>query len=60
MVLSWEELPSEERPPKSIWLDGKKLDAWFAKVNENRKRQAEGKDIEDPVQNEAANSLIVE
>lgn len=60
MVLGFDELPSEERPPRRIWQDGKKLDAWWAEVKKRRDAQMRGEDksIEDPVDN--AYSLIVE
>lgn len=60
--LSFEELPSEEQPPKKIWLDGEKLEEWFAAVKKNREDMYSGKgdkQIEDPVDNAAANGLIV-
>lgn len=60
MALSFEELPKDERPPKNIWLDGKKLEEWFKAVDDKRKREMEGKGIDDPVENDAAKSLLVE
>lgn len=57
--LSFEELESHERPPKRIWLDSDALNDWFANVKKQRTEQASGKAIDDPVQNEAAKSLIV-
>lgn len=60
--LSFEELPQEEQPPKRIWLSPDKLGNWFAEVKKRREKEY-GKDgkkgIDDPVQNEAAKSLIV-
>lgn len=60
--LSWEELPSEERPPRGIYLDNEKLKAHFKKVEKAREEKYGGKDgsnreIEDPVENDAAKAL---
>lgn len=62
LILSWEELPEEERPPKRIWLDDERLNAFFQEVRRRRKQEASGEraPIEDPVQNEAARLLIAE
>lgn len=60
--VSFDELPSDERPPRKIWLDSERLDEWFKAVEKRRKEKYGGdgdKDIEDPVENEAARSLIV-
>lgn len=61
--LSFEELPSEEQPPKRIWLDPEKLTDWFDTVKKRREEQYGGGKsagpIEDPVENAAAKSLIV-
>lgn len=60
MFAGWDEnLEDYERPPKRIWLDGRQLKAWFEQVRVNRRREAEGKSIEDPVANAAAEGLIV-
>ena len=63
LFLGWDELPKDERPPRSIWLDGEKLEDWFNMVNKRRDEKYGGKggsgQIEDPVQNEAAKGLIV-
>ncbi len=40
--LSFDELPEEERPPKSIWLDGEKMKAWWAEIKRLRKAKMEG------------------
>lgn len=40
--LSFDELPEKERPPKRIWLDGEKLDAWFAEVKRVREAEIAG------------------
>lgn len=60
--VSFDELESEERPPKSIWLDQDKLGHWFDAVSKRRKEKYGGgkddKTIEDPVQNDAVSMLI--
>jgi len=62
MVLGFDELEDNERPPKRIWLDGQRLQEWFKDVRRKRREKYDpkgGGEIEDPVQNEAARSLIV-
>lgn len=59
LVLSFDELPEDERPPKRIWLDGERLRDWFKTVERRRKEKYSGKHIDDPVDNDAARSLIV-
>lgn len=61
IFLSFEELEPDERPPKSIWMDGEKLSAWFDRVKRLREEKYGGRDthISDPVENEAAKALIV-
>lgn len=63
VFLSWEELPDDERPPKRIWHDGDALNEhfrWVRKQREDKYRTDGGsKEIEDPVRNEAASSLLV-
>lgn len=58
MVNSWDELEEDERPPKHIWTDGRKMHQWFRDVRSQRKSEGSD-DIEDPVENEAAKGLIV-
>lgn len=63
IFLSFEELPEDETPRKSIWNDGEALKEHFDRVKVDRKRKYGGdssSDIEDPVQNEAARALIVD
>lgn len=63
VFLSFDELPKDERPPKRIWLDGDQLSEWFKHVERQRDRKYGGDGpgpIEDPVDNDAARSLIVE
>lgn len=40
--LSFDELPEEEKPPKRIWLDAKKMKAWWAEVKRVRKAREDG------------------
>lgn len=57
MVVGWDELTDEERPPKHIWTDGSKLRAWFDDIKDKRRRDDRSAEIEDPVQNELAEDL---
>lgn len=63
MFLSFEEnLEKEEQPPKSIWLDKEKLESHFAWVDRRRREKYDikgGGEIEEPVENEAARTLLV-
>jgi hypothetical protein len=61
MVISFDELEEDEQPPRRIWLDHERLSAWFKAVRKRRKEKYGGKasEIDDPVQNEAARSLLV-
>lgn len=61
MVLAWDELPEEERPPKRIWQDSSRLKSHFAWVKRERERKYGRGDsgIDDPVTNDAARALIV-
>lgn len=59
--VAFDELPSEEHPPKEIWLDTDKLTDWFKAVEKRRDEKYGGKgnkEIEDAVENDAARSLI--
>lgn len=58
--VSFDELPSDEKPPRMIWLDEERLSDWFDEVAKRREEKwsGESKEIEDPVQNAAARSLI--
>lgn len=40
--LTFDELPEKERPPKHIWLNGKKMTAHWAEVKRARKAELEG------------------
>jgi hypothetical protein len=59
VFLSFDELPSEERPPRRIWRDGQKLKEWFDAVAARREREHSAEPIEDPIDNQAAAGLIV-
>jgi hypothetical protein len=58
--LTFEDLEERDRPPKRIWLDGERLRDWFDEVRRRRTAEARGesREIEDPVQNQAALDLI--
>lgn len=57
-------MPNDERPPRAIWLQPKKINDHFEAVKKRREEKygspGEDKSIEDPVENEAARSLIVQ
>lgn len=59
--LSFDELLDDERPPRRIWTDNRKLKEWFAQVSKRRQEKYGGssREIEDPVQNQAAQELLV-
>jgi len=61
VFLSFDELPKVERPPRRIWLDGDALRAHFDEIDRRRKDESAGGPgpIDDPVENEAARTLIV-
>jgi hypothetical protein len=62
MVIGFDELDEDERPPKRIWLDATRMEAWFKEIRRRRKEKYSGKgsgEIDDPVQNRAALDLIV-
>ncbi len=64
--LAFEELPKDERPKRSIWLDQEKLTTHFAAVEKRREEKYSHDDkgdsnaIEDPVQNGATRLLIAD
>lgn len=62
-VLRWQEnaWKDEYIPPRRIWLDDEKLNDFFAWARKEQEREMKGdkKPIEDPVQNDAAGSLVV-
>lgn len=64
LYISFDELPSDERPPRRIWLDDDALTAHFQRVERDREAKYGGGDsagpIEDPVSNDAAKLLIAD
>lgn len=59
LFLGFEELASDEQPPKRIWLVPDQLSAWMEAVQAKRRGEGAGThEIEDPVQNLAARELI--
>lgn len=58
--LSFSELPSDEQPPRSIWLDSDELNKWWKAVKRKRRREAGlddddiDQDIDGPVERNAA------
>jgi hypothetical protein len=63
VVLSFDELPSDERPPRRIWRDPDALEQHFAKVKKMREAKwgGDGKEpIEDPVENPLIEAIIKE
>jgi hypothetical protein len=62
MVIGFDELDEDERPPRRIWLDNDRLADWFKEVRRRRKEKYSAKEpgpIDDPVENDAARSLLV-
>lgn len=63
--LGFEELPIEDRPPRKMWLDGKKLERWWTERTRAREERYGGAaapgEAEGPVQiNAAAEGLIID
>lgn len=67
IFIGFEEMPEDERPPRSIWLEEEALGSWFQRVKEERERKYgtdKGKGNNDTllegesVQNKAARSLV--
>lgn len=63
VFIGFEELPSEERPPRKIWLDSEAMRSWFAEVERQREKKWGNKDGDtlmegETVENKAAESLI--
>lgn len=55
IYLGFEEMPEDDRPPKSIWQEPDALKRHFDELKANRKRQADptaAEPIEEPVQND--------
>jgi hypothetical protein len=49
--LKWMELPDDEQPPRSMWLDDEKITAWFREVKRNRENKMKGEDYGSMPQN---------
>lgn len=60
MFLGFEELPSEDMPPRNIWLDGDALKGHFDQVKARHKDQSSGREIDDPVRNGALDLMITQ
>lgn len=56
-----ENTPSDELPSRRIWLNSEKMDEHWQAVKKKREAEMKGenKDIDDPVDNDAARSLLV-
>jgi hypothetical protein len=58
--LSFEELPEKERPPKKIWLNSKKMKAWWADVKRLREAEAKGQGDQSSMdRNALTNRLLI-
>lgn len=60
--LQFQELPEDEAPDRSIWMNPKALGEHFEKVKRDREARFSpnsNREIDDPVQNEAASLLLV-
>ena len=40
--ISFDELPEKEKPPRRIWLDGEKMEAWWDEVKRIRDAELQG------------------
>lgn len=63
LILSWEELPRDERPSRRLWDDDEGLVRHFERVERERERKwgtGGSGAIEDPVENDAARWMVVE
>lgn len=61
IYLGFEEMPQEDRPPRKIWLDDKRLVEHFDRLKEKRKAEAGGDSVpSEPMQeNSLAKEMIV-
>ncbi len=48
-ILDYEEFPIDERPPRRIWLDNDRLNAWWKEVERKRKVKYGDPAASDPV-----------
>lgn len=51
-ILSWYELPEEDRPSEEIWLNPEKLEIHFEDIKDRRERESRDGDFEEPIGNE--------
>lgn len=58
IFLSFEELPPDDIPPRSMWLNGKSLNEWFADVRRRQKEKMTDREIDDPVHNSAIDLMV--
>lgn len=64
--LSFSELPSDEQPPRKIWLDADELGKWWKAVKRKRRREAGldeddiDQDIDGPVEHNAAMDDLIQ
>ena len=58
-MLSWYELPEDDRPPERIWLDDEALQSHFDGVDQKRKAGSRGTEVvpQDLDQNELTAQL---
>lgn len=63
LFISFDELPSDERPPRAIWLNQEALNEHFDQVRLAREEKygdgssGSSREIDDPVQNELAKEM---
>lgn len=58
--VSFDELPKEERPPKSIWLDGGRMEAHWDAVEAKRRDKDQGRgDTSQMPKNSLIDQLVV-
>lgn len=56
-IISYEEFPIEERPPKRIWLDGDRLAKWWTEVEVAREERYGVKTPQDSGDDYESNAL---
>lgn len=57
VYLSFEEW-GDDAPPRSIWTDPGRVNEHFDHVHRRRKERMEGREISDPIQNDAVRMLV--
>lgn len=60
MVLSWYELPDDDRPPESIWLDDDAITSHFEAIDQRRKSSTRGDSVAVPQAGMDQNELTAE